>query len=353
MPASENQEKGGILFVDDEEKALKYFDMAFKEGYRIFIADKPAGGFEILSKSNLDIHIVISDQRMPEMQGVDFLSRVRALYPNKVRILTTAYSDLDSAIRSVNEGHIYQYVIKPWDIQEFEMVLKRAYDYARVINERDRLLGLKMLALQKIILSDRIKTLTILGTVEVPQRISLLRASTIFVNTMQSQFLEIMDNQDTAYAEKEIAELLIQERNAYQRIFGYINTATTDSGECLSHFIRSLSEHVDKLEGISIEVAQSSNSINISVTTEQQGWVHLIHSVFSVLTSPTPPAFSCKLFVCLGLPNPDLDEIVFRKIGSDNGDSQIAFKLNAGSMDEPEIGLSKLYNEWYASRIEY
>lgn len=79
--------------------------------------------------------------------------------PNAVRILTTAYSDLDSAILAVNRGHIYQYVVKPWEVDDLGMVLHRAADYHFVLSERDAVLSLKMTTLQRILCSDRIKWL--------------------------------------------------------------------------------------------------------------------------------------------------------------------------------------------------
>ncbi len=145
-----------ILYVDDEEKALKYFRMAFSSLYTIHTAASAKEGLEILRQGSGRIGIVISDQRMPEMQGAEFLGRVREEYPHVVRILTTAYSDLDSAIQAVNRGHIYQYVVKPWESQDLGMVLQRAADYYRVLSERNQLLALKLSTLQRILSGDRL-----------------------------------------------------------------------------------------------------------------------------------------------------------------------------------------------------
>lgn len=147
----------GILYIDDEEKALKYFRMAFAAKYPVFTATTGAEGLEILRREADRIGIVVSDQRMPEMSGADVLGRVREEFPHKVRILTTAYSDLTSAIEAVNKGHIYQYVVKPWEIVELEMVLRRAADYHHVMSERNLLLSLKMTTLQRILCGDRLR----------------------------------------------------------------------------------------------------------------------------------------------------------------------------------------------------
>ena len=161
MLNDDSQPSAGVLYVDDEEKALKYFRMAFSPKFQIFTASSGAEGLEVLRREAGRIAIVISDQRMPEMLGAEFLGLVREGFPEVVRILTTAYSDLESAIQAVNRGHIYQYVVKPWEVQEFGMVLQRAADYHHVLAERNQLLALKMTTLQRILCSDRVKWLLI------------------------------------------------------------------------------------------------------------------------------------------------------------------------------------------------
>lgn len=158
----------GILYIDDEEKALKYFRMAFGQKYRVFTAPSGAEGIDVLRKEAKNIGIVISDQRMPGMLGAEVLGVVREEFPQIVRILTTAYSDLESAIQAVNKGHIYQYVVKPWEIPDLGMVLQRAADYFLVMAERNQLLALKMSTLQRLVCSDRLKGL-LLATREWPE----------------------------------------------------------------------------------------------------------------------------------------------------------------------------------------
>lgn len=145
-----------ILYVDDEEKALKYFRMAFAQKFTIHTATSAKEGLEIIRRLGRQIGIVVSDQRMPEMLGAEFLGIVRQEFPHVVRILTTAYSDLESAIQAVNKGHIYQYVVKPWEVKDFGMVLQRAADYHHVLTERNQLLSLKMSTLQRILSGDRL-----------------------------------------------------------------------------------------------------------------------------------------------------------------------------------------------------
>ena len=149
----------GVLYIDDEEKALKYFRMAYSPDFKVFTASSGQEGIEILRRESKQIGVIISDQRMPEMVGAEVLEIARREFPMIVRILTTAYSDLDSAIQAVNKGHIYQYVVKPWDVDDLRMVLRRAADYYHVLSERNGLLELKMTVLQRIVCSDRVKWL--------------------------------------------------------------------------------------------------------------------------------------------------------------------------------------------------
>lgn len=157
-----SQSPCSVLYIDDEEKALKYFRMAMASKFPILTASSAEEGLAILRKESGKIGIVVSDQRMPGMIGAELLGVVREEYPQIVRILTTAYSDLDSAILAVNKGYIYQYVVKPWDVTELEMVLQRAADYYQILTERNELLRLKMSTLQRIICCDRVKWLLLM-----------------------------------------------------------------------------------------------------------------------------------------------------------------------------------------------
>ena len=107
-----------VLYVDDEEMALKYFTRAFENTFPILTALNATDGYRLLEQNRERIGLVITDQRMPGEKGVQFLERARQLHPRAIRILTTAYSDLNVAIEAVNSGAIYKYVTKPWDIPQ-------------------------------------------------------------------------------------------------------------------------------------------------------------------------------------------------------------------------------------------
>jgi two-component system, probable response regulator PhcQ len=154
--------KFGILYVDDEEKSLKYFTRAFSEKFRIFTAKDATEGFKIFEDNKDEIAIFLTDQRMPGEKGVQLLERVRSIRPSVIRILVTAYTDAEVAIDAVNSGAIYKYVSKPWDIPELGVTLRRAVEFFLIQRERDHLLREKLCALEKLVVVDRILGLALL-----------------------------------------------------------------------------------------------------------------------------------------------------------------------------------------------
>jgi len=155
--------KFAILYVDDEEKSLKYFERAFGDDFRVLTATNAQDGFKLLQKHADDIGLLLTDQRMPGEKGVWLLERARQLRPRILRILVTAYSDFDAAIAAVNTGAIYKYVGKPWDPPQFELTLRQAMEFFLVQTERDQLLHDKMSVLRNMMIADRIVSLGLLA----------------------------------------------------------------------------------------------------------------------------------------------------------------------------------------------
>lgn len=123
--------KFAVLYVDDEEQALKYFRRGLEKDFPIHTAPGVAQALEILSKEAATIGVVITDQRMPGKSGVDLLTEVRALWPAIVRILITAYTDIDSAVAAVNAGAVYKYITKPADFPLLRQTLNDAINVYR------------------------------------------------------------------------------------------------------------------------------------------------------------------------------------------------------------------------------
>jgi len=155
--------KFAILYVDDEEKSLKYFSRAFEEQFRILTASNAQEGLKVLEQHPDDIALLMTDQRMPGEKGVWLLERARQLRPRMIRILVTAYSDMDAAIAAVNTGAIYRYVTKPWDTPQIETTLKRGLEFFMVQRERDQLLREKTSVLRNVMIADRIVSLGLMA----------------------------------------------------------------------------------------------------------------------------------------------------------------------------------------------
>ena len=155
--------KYAVLYVDDEEMSLKNFARAFGDQFRILTAPSAQEGLKLFEKHKDEIAVLMTDQRMPGEQGVWLLERVRQSRPRIVRILATAYSDMDAAINAVNMGAIYKYVTKPWDPPQLEQTLKRGMEFFIVQGERDQLLHEKMSVLHNMMIADRIVSLGLLA----------------------------------------------------------------------------------------------------------------------------------------------------------------------------------------------
>jgi response regulator RpfG family c-di-GMP phosphodiesterase len=127
-----------ILFVDDETNILSSLKRLFRPfGYRIFTAESGAQGLEILVRENVDL--VVSDMRMPEMNGAQFLEKVREQWPETVRILLTGYAEVGATIDAINKGQIYRYVAKPWEDTDITLTVKHALQQKMLVREKQRL----------------------------------------------------------------------------------------------------------------------------------------------------------------------------------------------------------------------
>ncbi len=121
-----------ILCVDDEEGIVESLERALKlDGYKVFTALGGAQGLEVLEKENVDL--VISDQRMPNMSGYEFLKIVREKYPHVARIILSAHTDFDSLVQSINEGEIFRFFYKPWNLAELRKAIKAAIEQNQLV----------------------------------------------------------------------------------------------------------------------------------------------------------------------------------------------------------------------------
>jgi len=128
--------KINILYVDDEMNNLVSFKATFRMKYNVFTA--VSGDEAIKTLDNQPIEIIITDQRMPNMTGVQFLESIIEKHPDPMRILLTGYADMNAVIDAVNKGKIFHYLSKPWNEEELDMTIKRAYEvYEKALEVKD------------------------------------------------------------------------------------------------------------------------------------------------------------------------------------------------------------------------
>ena len=121
-----------VLLVDDEESILSsLFRLFRKDDYEIFRATSGAEGLKIAGEN--DISIIISDYRMPGMTGVEFLSQVKDVVPDAIRIMLTGYADLEASIAAINRGEGYRFITKPWSDEDLKMTVAQALEYREIM----------------------------------------------------------------------------------------------------------------------------------------------------------------------------------------------------------------------------
>ncbi len=163
MQTDYDYQKFAVLYVDDEEMSLAAFARAFGDRFRILTASSAQEGLQLLELHKDEIGLLMTDQRMPGEKGVWLLERARRLRPRIIRVLVTAFADMDAAIAAVNSGAIYKYISKPWDPPQLEETLKHGLEFFIVQTERDKLLQEKMSVLRNMLIADRIVSLGLLA----------------------------------------------------------------------------------------------------------------------------------------------------------------------------------------------
>ena len=133
-----NDNQHTVLCVDDEENILHSIRRLLrKEGYRLLTASSGVEALKILKEN--DVHLVLSDQRMPQMSGTEFLAEVKEKYPDVIRIILTGYTEVDSITESINKGNIYKFFLKPWNDQNLKLEIGKALEQFDLIQANKRL----------------------------------------------------------------------------------------------------------------------------------------------------------------------------------------------------------------------
>ena len=125
-----------LLIVDDEPDVCDSVHDLLRREFRVLKAHSGQEGFRLMQEE--EVHIIMTDQRMPQVSGVELLTKVKARNPQAVRMLFTGYADLESIIAAINQGHVYQFLKKPWQPEELaDAVRQAAVEYERLIADAD------------------------------------------------------------------------------------------------------------------------------------------------------------------------------------------------------------------------
>ncbi len=183
-----------LLFVDDEPNILSSLKRLFRpQGYRILTAPSGREGLAVMEQETVDL--VVSDMRMPEMDGAAFLEQAAHRWPDTERILLTGYADLTSTIAAVNQGRIYRYISKPWEDNDILLTIKRALEQKRLEKERQRLEALtRKQNTQLKALNASLEDKVVARTSELQQTVSFLELAQQSLNESYCSTVEVFSN---------------------------------------------------------------------------------------------------------------------------------------------------------------
>jgi len=195
-----------VLFVDDEPKTLKNFTKVMKSKYHVLTAENSTEAKKILDSHSDEIAVLITDQRMPGGSGVELLTYAHQQYPSIVRLLTTAYSDLSDTIDAINEGEIFRYIIKPWDIYALQADIQAAMTFFNLRKDRDILIKEKLSVLTQSTMIDRICRTIVLGHCQSELRFIPQALQAFLVTLLEQQSLSSTNNSIKDYWHSVVTE---------------------------------------------------------------------------------------------------------------------------------------------------
>lgn len=143
----------GVLYIDDEINNLNSFKAAFRRDFEIYTAQSAREGRKILDLN--EIGVIITDQRMPGMTGIEFLESILAVYPDTIRILLTGFSDMNAVMDAINRGQVYKYLVKPWQNEELKLYIQNALEIYHLRRENKDLVHKLQLANKELDLLNK------------------------------------------------------------------------------------------------------------------------------------------------------------------------------------------------------
>ncbi len=236
-----------ILVVDDEKDILDSIERQFRKSYKIL---KASSGYDALKVLQTEpIHLILSDQRMPEMTGVQVFERAQKIQPDAIRILLTGYTDVESIIAAINSGHIYRYITKPWDPGDLEIVVRKAletYDLRAELKAKNTRLEKALSELQTldqaksqfmILIGHELKTplTTISSFLDLLKEEKLSQESTKYISRIEQGVVRLKE------IVFDVLDLLSAETGQLK-----INKVSQNLDDSVSRVIQTLSSQIEK-----------------------------------------------------------------------------------------------------------
>lgn len=152
---TKKRKKPRVLVVDDEEQNLVIFKTSFRRELKVSTASSAKAAIELIESQDEPFPVIVTDQKMPEMTGVDLLVRVRERWPDSIRMVLTAYTDVDSIIDAINRGNVYKFIYKPWDREELLRTILNAVETFE-LRQRNKALTEELLRAERLATVGRI-----------------------------------------------------------------------------------------------------------------------------------------------------------------------------------------------------
>lgn len=314
--------KPALLYVDDEEENLKVFKRVFKKNFEIHTALSGEEGLDVF-EAHPEITLLVSDQRMPGMSGVDFLNACKQINPYPVRVLITGYADLESTINAINEAEIYRFIKKPWEKLDLLQTLNEAqkrYELEKELKEKnEELLSLDKLKTKFMMLvNHELKTpLTVQRSylemlneslTEEEQKIFLQKSlqGSDRLEKLISEILFFLKVQKGEFSDKAESFELSEASGLHDLAGTKIETQKILFCEATKRILENAKQH--KKEGTDIEISHDDQKLAISNQVEENLDVDLVLQPFEI----NEDAFNHSKGLGMGL---SIAALVYSKLG--------------------------------------
>ena len=139
MIPKKTEKNGNLLFIDDELEVLKALKRQFRKKYNVYLANHAEEGYRILTEQY--IQVIISDQRMPDITGTEFFKKIKTEFPDAIRLILTAYADIDLVIAAINDANVFLYINKPWNPTQLDSLIEQAFQQYWLIYGNKKLMA--------------------------------------------------------------------------------------------------------------------------------------------------------------------------------------------------------------------